>query len=335
MTSPRAHSSNPAAWRWASWLIGVAALAAVVTVSAQLSEERAFVSLVERAQPAWLLLAVALQAGTYAAQGQAWRAVLSQAGTSWPLRRAYTVSIAKLFVDQALPSLGVSGGALLARALERDRIARPLVITVVAVDTTAFYLAYAACMALALAILEVKGHATPLVIAAAALLVLLGAAVTATLARLATPSKRHATGPREPRGPLVRVAGLLRHADSRLLRDPALISRATGWQSVVALLDAGTLWCLVRAMGHPAAFSDVFAAFMLASLLRSFGFMPGGLGTFEAASVGALAAAGLPLPVALSATLLFRGLSFWLPMLPGFLISRGLGAAQRDSRVTR
>lgn len=328
MNLPRAHSSSPGAWRWASWLVGVAALAVVVSVSAHLSEERAFVSLVERAEPAWLLLAAALQAGTYAAQGQAWRAVLSQAGASWPLRRAYTASIAKLFVDQALPSLGVSGGALLARALERDRIARPLVITVVAIDTTAFYLAYAACVALALAILKLKGHATPLVIAAAALLVVLGVAVTATLVRLARPATRDSTGPREPRGPLARVAGLLRGADSSLLRDPALIARTTGWQGLVALLDAGTLWCLVRAMGHPAAFSDVFAAFMLASLLRSFGFMPGGLGTFEAASVGALAAAGLPLPVALSATLLFRGLSFWLPMLPGFLISRRLSAAR-------
>jgi len=31
---------------------------------------------------------------------------------------------------------------------------------------------------------------------------------------------------------------------------------------------------------------------------------------------------GVPLPVALSATLLFRGLSFWLPMLPGVWCSR-------------
>jgi len=34
------------------------------------------------------------------------------------------------------------------------------------------------------------------------------------------------------------------------------------------------------------------------------------------------------LPLALSATLLFRGLSFWLPMIPGLICSRRLlGAA--------
>jgi len=34
--------------------------------------------------------------------------------------------------------------------------------------------------------------------------------------------------------------------------------------------------------------------------------------------------AGIEVPVALAATLLFRGLSFWLPMLPGVLLARRL-----------
>jgi uncharacterized membrane protein YbhN (UPF0104 family) len=46
------------------------------------------------------------------------------------------------------------------------------------------------------------------------------------------------------------------------------------------------------------------------------------LGVFEAASVVTLKLAGVPVPVALGATLLFRGLSFWIPMLPGLFFSR-------------
>jgi Mg2+-importing ATPase len=61
---------------------------------------------------------------------------------------------------------------------------------------------------------------------------------------------------------------------------------------------------------------------MIASLVRTVGVIPGGLGTFEATSVVALALTGSTVAEALAATLLFRGLSFWLPMLPGFLISR-------------
>ena len=47
-----------------------------------------------------------------------------------------------------------------------------------------------------------------------------------------------------------------------------------------------------------------------------------GVGTFEAGSIAALALAGLPIEAALTATLLFRGLSLWIPLIPGFLISQ-------------
>lgn len=55
---------------------------------------------------------------------------------------------------------------------------------------------------------------------------------------------------------------------------------------------------------------------------RSICVTPGGLGVFEGAAVTTLHWAGVPLPMALSATLLFRGLSFWAPMLPGLLVAR-------------
>lgn len=51
--------------------------------------------------------------------------------------------------------------------------------------------------------------------------------------------------------------------------------------------------------------------------------LPGGMGIFEAASVVTLKLVGVSVPVALVATLFFRGLSFWLPMVPGLIFSRG------------
>jgi len=41
--------------------------------------------------------------------------------------------------------------------------------------------------------------------------------------------------------------------------------------------------------------------------------------------------AGVPVAVALAATLLFRGLSFWLPMVPGLVFSRGATTATPDA----
>jgi Mg2+-importing ATPase len=68
---------------------------------------------------------------------------------------------------------------------------------------------------------------------------------------------------------------------------------------------------------------------MVASVFRTLGIVPGGLGSFEAASVLTLHANGVTTAVALSATLAFRGMSFWLPMLPGFVASRHLASRNR------
>jgi uncharacterized protein (TIRG00374 family) len=45
---------------------------------------------------------------------------------------------------------------------------------------------------------------------------------------------------------------------------------------------------------------------------------PGGLGAVEAALTAGLTLAGLPGQTALSAVLLFRIFTFWLPVLPGW-----------------
>ena len=69
---------------------------------------------------------------------------------------------------------------------------------------------------------------------------------------------------------------------------------------------------LIRALGVTAPAGAVFTSFMIASLFRTMRIVPGGLGTFEATSVLMLRMVGIDVAVALSATLLFRGLSFCL-----------------------
>jgi Lysylphosphatidylglycerol synthase TM region len=55
--------------------------------------------------------------------------------------------------------------------------------------------------------------------------------------------------------------------------------------------------------------------------------IPLGLGTFEAACTGMLHLLGVPLEAALTGAVLLRGLTFWLPMIPGLYV------AQRALRV--
>ncbi|MEY4579456.1 MAG: hypothetical protein RL701_4159 [Pseudomonadota bacterium] len=135
---------------------------------------------------------------------------------------------------------------------------------------------------------------------------------------------------------LRRLHGFLQAAQPRLSHDTRVLTVATGWQLVIIMADAATLWVLIRALGTHAEVLAVFASFMLANLFRAVGLIPRGLGTFEGMSVLMLKVVGVPIGIALAATLLFRVLSFWLPMPVGFaLYQRRIGKMLESARRRR
>lgn len=76
----------------------------VVSAALHLSDTREFVTLAEHAGAWWMVLAVLLQSTTYVAQGEIWRRVAAAAGAPLRLADAFSLSLAKLFADQALPA---------------------------------------------------------------------------------------------------------------------------------------------------------------------------------------------------------------------------------------
>jgi Mg2+-importing ATPase len=189
--------------------------------------------------------------------------------------------------------------------------------------------AYVVCLAAALLFTWRHARLPSLAIAAAVFFLVLSALIVRTVLR--APGRRASHG-RQVLRPLRQAVETLRQADPRLVRDVRLQSAATTSQLAIVLCDAATMALLIRALGADAPLSGVFASFMLASVLRTLLLIPGGVGVFEAASVVTLRLAGTSVPVALSATLLFRGLSLWLPMLPGaWLARRALRASAVDA----
>lgn len=308
--------------RWLPWLVGGAILVGVIIIAARATEARQFLRLLEHAEPGWVLVAFALQAGTYLAEGEGWRIVARAGGGRIPLGVAYRLSLAKIFIDQALPSAGISGTFVFARSLADRGLARPVVMAAVVVDLVSYYAAYVLSLVAALVISLAAGETNAVVVSIALGFILFG--IVLGIAALVL-TGRAPTGPgtRLARFRLVRsVLAIFEEADARLTRSPTLLVKATLAQLGVFLLDSATLAVLVLAASGPFALDVAFASFMIASLFRTVGIVPGGLGTFEATAVLTLDALGVELPVALSATLLFRGLSFWLPLLPGLVLSR-------------
>jgi glycosyltransferase 2 family protein len=87
------------------------------------------------------------------------------------------------------------------------------------------------------------------------------------------------------------------------------------------LLTAAYILCLdasVRALGGSAPIASIAVVYLTGSALGSVVPTPGGLGAVEVALSAGLTAAGLPGATALSSVLLFRTLTFWLPVPAGW-----------------
>jgi Mg2+-importing ATPase len=307
---------------WLKWLLGLALLGAVVLVVVHASEGRDLVRLARQAQPRWLLVALVLQSATYPFQGEVWQTALRPAGPRIGGAAMARLTFARLAIDHTLPAAGLGGTVLAAKALQQQDVPLPVVMAGVVIDTASLYATYACGLAAALVILVARYDAPAFIVVGA--ITFLACALALAIGFLSIAGR--------PAGPFARRLGRLRpldvglrlieQADRRLARSPLLLARASICQAAVVLLDAATMWALIAAVGARAAPAGVFASFMLSTLLRLAGAVPGGLGTFDAASVLTLRLMGVELPVALSATLLFRGVAFWLPLAPGLWFAR-------------
>ena len=144
------HYNRPALWL--TWLLGAAMFATVVGVALQFTDVESFTRLLTEAEPLWLVGALALQALTYMAQGQVFRVVLKAGAQPLSLWEAGKLSVMKLFVDQALPSSGISGAFAVVASFVRLGFAKPLVLASLVLDLSGYFLAYALSVGVALTV---------------------------------------------------------------------------------------------------------------------------------------------------------------------------------------
>lgn len=304
----------------ASWVLGATAIAAVVLVAVRRGEAQEFLRLARSIRPMWLAAAAVLQAGTYACDAQIWRGILLRCGHAQPFRRLFPLSIARLFVTQAVPSGGLSGDIVVMRILGRYGVPTDALMTALVGNLFGFYAAFAACALLSAAVYLAHGLLRGPILAIAVPFAVIATAIPAAIALLvrAGPSAARRLRIR----PLRRLLDALGRTRRDVLLDPRVLGASTALQAATFALDACTLLVMLAAFGHPASPVHVLAAFTLASAAELVGPVPGGLGAFEAGCVVGLTAFGTPIETALFATLLLRGFTFWLPMLPGALIAR-------------
>ena len=305
-----------------SWVIGLLGLLALILVVVHFGSLERTIELVRSAHPAWLLLAVLVQAATYLCAALVWHQALHRAGHPRTLRALIPLGIAKVFTDQVLPSGGISGTMLVVSGLIRRRVPPEIAMAAMLAGLVSYDIAYLTVVLTSAGILWLHDRANlPLLIGVA-----IFAAITVAIPTAVLGLKRW--GHRQPIPWLSKLLGMtalfrsLAKAPTDLLHSPGLLVQTACLQLGIFMLDALTLWLAFNAMGHAPAMWVVFVSFAIASMVATIGPIPVGLGTFEAGSVGMLSFLGVSIEAALAGTLLLRGLTFWLPMLPGIWLAR-------------
>lgn len=304
------------------WFMGVLLLGALLVVATHWSEQEELARLLRESQPRWLLAGAAFQLLTYVCAAGVWQRAFAWGGGGPRLASLVPLGLAKLFTDQALPSIGMSGTLVVVRGLERRGVPRTTAVAAMLTGLAAYYLAYFAGTLATITILWRRGELRLAILLPAALIGLFAAGVPLAMFALRRVALR-----RPPRWierwPGARVISAALHdAPPGSLFAPRLLLETTLLQLAIFVLDAATLDVALRAVATPLPFSAVFASFLVASVVSSLAWVPGGLGTFEGSCVAMLHLHGSSIEGALAATLLLRGMTFWLPMLPGFAMAR-------------
>ena len=89
--------------------------------------------------------------------------------------------------------------------------------------------------------------------------------------------------------------------------------------ATVTITNVVALGLSLRAFGEALPWATVAVVYLAGAALASAAPTPGGLGATEAALVGGLTVVGVSERVAVPGVLLFRLVTFWLPILPGWI----------------
>ena len=264
---------------------------------------------------AWLPVIIGLSALTYVASAMA---LIGSVPGHVPFGPTLLAQGASSFINRVSPA-NVGGMALNARFLQKSGTSTPASVAAVGVNALAGAVMH---VVLIVVFFALAGHdltkafklpsASKILLILAVILAIIGVV-------LATRPGRRWT--RKQLIPGVRsAAGSLRQAAA----SPLKLGLLFGGSALLTLAYIAGLDASVQAFGGGPGLIVLGAVYLAAAALAAAAPTPGGLGAIEAALVAGLTGVGMQPGPAVSAVLVYRLATYWLPVLPGWLCWRSL-----------
>jgi glycosyltransferase 2 family protein len=270
---------------------------------------------VRTADWAWLPLIIAMSAATYLASAVALMGAVPPRIRFWPTVLAQAASS---FVNRVSPS-NVGGMALNARYLQKSGVEGSVGVTAVGVDSLVGAIVH---LALIIVFFSWAGRslADAFKLPSASKLLLILAVVVAVVGLVVATRPGRRLAVRKVVPGLKSAVGSLR----RVAQAPGKMITLFGGSALITLAYIGALAASIQAFGGGPNFAVVGAVYLGAAMIAAAAPSPGGLGAIEAALVAGLTGVGMQAGPAVSAVLLYRLATYWLPVAPGWLSWRFL-----------
>ena len=274
----------------------------------------------------WLAIGVVFELLSFAGYVLLFRAVLARGQERVGWKESYEITMAGLVATRLFAAAGAGGVALTAWALRRSGMEPRVVACRMVAFMVLLYVVYAGSWLLdgiglgielfpgggSFALTIVPAIVAAVLFAAAGAMALLPGDLERRLNGWASGSGRLAHWvARAVTVPALAASGVRTAIELIRSRDPGLLGALAWWG-----FDMSVLWAMFHAFGSAPPFTVIWMAYFLGTLGNLLP-LPGGLGGVEGGMIGALAAFGVQLDLAVVSVLSYRAISFWLPTLPG------------------
>ena len=287
-------------------LMAVVALVAVWTLLAQLDFQQVSAA-VSQANIWWMLAALFFSVATYVGAGLTLVAFSPERLSLW---RSTEVHLASAVVSLVAPA-GVGGAAINLRFLNRKGVPTAVgVATVALVQVVQFVVTVVLLVVLA----AMTGQSTGLTLPSGWVLVAAGAVVVVAAVVLTIPKARTWAW--------AKIEPTYRQVWPRLvwvMSNPMRLALGVGGALTLSLSYILSFSASLWAFGYTVPFAVLAITYLASNTVGSIVPSPGGIGPVELALTAGLVAAGVPYGVALSTAIVYRLVTFWIPIPVGWL----------------
>jgi glycosyltransferase 2 family protein len=224
--------------------------------------------------------------------------------------RTVLAQVAAAFANKLLPS-GVGGLGLNVAYLHKNKYTPTEATTVTAINSIAAFVSFSLLFIAAVLAggLEESSFKLP-AIPAWAVAVAVGALIVVAI--FITKSQKIKTKIKKLTNQVVNTVLAYKDQPLRLVGAVVMATLVTAFYLVA-------LYASAKAMGIDIGFAEIFFVYVLGAIATAAVPTPGGLGAAEAALYAGFVSYGVDESTALSAVLAYRFVTYWLPILPGYL----------------